>query len=273
LNKNRIQKVYRNMTRHFLIGTCVVGMAAGQVALAIPNLQLDIAGGGYRDETTFANANVFTLNALNLGTSSKTPITDTYYISAALLGAARTTPAPALGSFDYAIDLNGNGRVDDDETSVRVAVAAGMTWGVPPIDRTPGTADSGDLQTHSVFPAYYTEFQFKFSRSLKTTAYDVETGSHPTLPAGTDGHMYYMPILVDVSGLALGYGIHFDLYSKQYSKKGSTDLDVNQFAPFSHDATGMSIAPPRTSVPVPDGGTTALLLGMATLGLGFFRRK
>ena len=36
--------------------------------------------------------------------------------------------------------------------------------------------------------------------------------------------MYYVPFLVDVSSLDAGYGIHFDLYSK----KGTSDLDVNQ---------------------------------------------
>jgi hypothetical protein len=69
----------------------------------------------------------------------------------------------------------------------------------------------------------------------------------------------YNAFNVDISGLAAGYSLHFDLYDR--------DLKRSVFAPFSHDAQSGS------TVPVPDGGTTVALLGGAICALGAFRRR
>jgi hypothetical protein len=259
------------MRRFLLTVACLAGVAACQVANAEPVLQLDIAGGWYdtTDETTIASANSFALYALLNNRSSA----GTYYVSAALIPKAQqTTPPPSLGSFKIGIDLNGNGIIDGSESWKTIAVASQMTYGTAPIEMFAALQgfDSGDLPKHGIFETYFSEFAFTFNGSLKTERYDTQTGSHPLLPQGGSPTMYYMPFLVDVSGLDQGYGIHFDLYDeKAYTKakcnNPAGDIDVNDFAPFSHDATGMKM--------VPDGGTTAALLGLGVLGLGFFARR
>lgn len=253
-----------------LTTTCFAVLSASELALAIPKLQLDIAGGVYdaRDETTMASANAFTLYALNNGLT----ITGDFYLSAALVPQTPRTPAPDLGSFKIAVDLNGNGLVDGTEAWVIIPVVGGMTYGTAPIEVQTALQgfDSGDLSKHGVFETYFTEFRFKFASGLTTAAYDVAEGTHPALTPSAAGEMVYQPFLVDVSGLEVGYGIHFDLYDEQLiaSKKHGTDIDVEDFAPFSHDAAANSQA-----VRIPDGGNTAALLGVGLLVVGYLARR
>ena len=236
-------------------------------------LQLDIAGGWYdtTDETTFASANSFTLYALlNTSAPGYSP-GGTYYLSAALIPQVpKTTPPPSLGTFTIGIDQNNNGKIDGSDWQQTIAVASQMTYGTAPIETLAALQgwDKGDLPKHGIFETYFSEFAFSFDSSLNTAIYNAAEGSHPTLPQGTGG-MLFMPFLADVSGLTSGYGIHFDLYDEIAYKKAKSgnpagDIDVNHFAPFSHDATGMNI---------PDGGATAALLGLGMLGLGFFARR
>jgi len=75
----------------------------------------------------------------------------------------------------------------------------------------------------------------------------------------------YVPFLVDVSGMAEGYGLHFDLYNeKAYTTaRGNNpagDIDADDFAPFSHDASSGTKREGPGTLSVPDGGTTAALL-------------
>ena len=93
--------------------------------------------------------------------------------------------------------------------------------------------------------------------------------------------MYYQAFTIDTSGLDPNYFVHFDLYNtfdttvtnKVCSGKGrsrscvdivvGSNVNINSFAPFSHDAE---------SGKVPEPGTL-LLFGSGILGLGFFGRK
>jgi hypothetical protein len=70
---------------------------------------------------------------------------------------------------------------------------------------------------------------------------------------------------VDMTGIADGYTVHFDLYT--YGEKGGKRISITDFAPFSHDAEGGG------GTSVPDGGATAALLGIGVLGLAAVRRK
>ena len=243
---------------------------------AVPSLQLDISGGTYNSttQTVAANSNPFTLYAY-LIPDQNALLTDTYYISAALL--PQTSSSASLGSFVFA--------------SQTIQVTQNMVYGVPPIEADV-TSDPHDLPQHGVFPTYFTQFSFQFDASHLATAYDTEAnpGSSPTPnPKGT---MYYAGFTVDTSLLDSNYTIHFDLYNTTshtttsqdcvLSGKGKlktytctsysvTDVDINCFAAFSHDAESGHPPPPLLQ-PVPEP-MSLLLLAVGFLGIPFIARK
>lgn len=218
-------------------------------AYAIPSLQLDIQGGTYDtlDQTIFATGDSFTLYALLLPGSSNS-LSDDYYISAALRPITGQ-PGGTFGSFTF------------DGTTVNVT--ADMRYGVPPLEDYL-SKDPGDLSRHGIFDTYFTQFKFQFSGSNVTQAYNSQddAGQGPTAYS-TGDKMYYQSFQVDTSLLAAGYSIHFDLYNTKLGR-GTGDIDVNKFAPFSHDANS------TTSVPEP---TTMLLLGFGLVALAGVRRR
>src|SRR5437773_1816853 len=75
------------------------------------------------------------------------------------------------------------------------------------------------------------------------------TGPGPSGRPGTGG--FWVGFNVDTSLVQSGYQIHFDLYDEKARAGG--DIDVDDFAPFSHDAQSGGI------VPVPEPATLALL--------------
>ncbi len=227
-------------------------IAAGPV-LAQPTLQLDILNGVYDDttDTIVATSDQFTLFAL-LIPDQDTTIADTFFISAAVV--PQTGPADVdLGSFTF------NGATID--------VTADMLFGVPPLEANLAF-DPGDLSQHGIFPTFFTEFAFTFDPANTATAYNSQddAGQGPT--PDPNGDMFFEDFLVDVSDLDEGVRIHFDLYTKEAV---NGDIDVDEFAPFSHDAeSGNGNGNGNGQVPEP--GTLALLA--ATLGMGaVFRRK
>ncbi len=211
-------------------------------ALAIPSLQLDIAGGVYDpvNQTVVATSNPFTLYAY-LIPDSFTPLAGTYYVSAALLP---STSAPGdLGSFVF------------DGTSHNVT--ADLIFGTPPAD-----AALDDLASHGVFQTYYREFAFTFDSANKAIPYEMNAnpGSSPTpVPLGYTGTIMYYESFDVSTLLASGYQLHFDLY---YPTTAANGKPVTYFAPFSHDAS--------SQVPIP---AAAWLLGSGLLGLVAVRRR
>jgi len=233
---------------------CTCGIAALALvfrpapAAAIPTLELDILGGTYNgvSETTVSAGSTFTLRALLLSSGD---LTNTYYISAALLPS--TTAPASLGSFVF------NGTT--------YTATSGLTLGTPPIESV-ATDDPHDLQSHSVFPTYFTQISFTFPSSpTHSPAYDTQDGS-----TNANFFQYYKDFTVDTSLLAAGYAIHFDLYDEAIFKDV---YGVDDFAPFSHDAQSCTSGPgctPNNPVPEP---TSILLLGSAVAAAWRGRRK
>jgi len=220
-------------------------------AQALPTLQLDISGGRYDSstETIVTNQDVFTLYAL-LTPNTFNTLGDTYYISAAV---TPQVAAPiSLGSFVF----NGG----------TVNITGDMDYGVPPIEAILAS-DNGDLPNHGVFPTYFKEFSFQFDSADRINSYDSRNrarygGAINTAYSATGG-MYFATFDLDVSSLAEGYELHFDLYNTKLNPF-SGDVDMTKYAQLTHDAE-------TTSRSVPEPGTL-LLMGSGLVGLYFSRR-
>jgi hypothetical protein len=216
--------------------------AISSVASAVPALQLGILGGVYdtTTQTVVATSDSFSLYAYLKPTES-TRLSDTYYLSMALMGDAVKQPGGDLGSFS----VNG--------TTYRAT--QDMMWGTPPLEAYLA-ADRGDLASHGVFPTYFSELSFKFSSSDKSGVLNTQDQPGVGPQAGTG--LYYKLFNIDLSGLDVGLSLHFDLYNETL-KNCLADIDVNKFAPFSHDAEGSKVSP----VPLP---AAAWLFGSALFG-------
>ena len=135
-----------------------------------------------------------------------------------------------------------------------------MSWGVPPYEGLISTFDSGDLSKHGIFETYFYETSFTFDLTQFIDP-KINTQDGTTSP----GMLYLREFEINVTNLAEGYQIHFDLYSEKLAKNSGTDLDINLFAPFSHDAQS-------NGHQVPEPGTL-VMMGSGLLGLVAFRRK
>ncbi len=257
----------KNLTsiKKALIGAALLGISS--LSSAIPTLQLGITGGTYdaATATIIASSSSFSLYAYLIADASN-PIGDIYGVSMAV------TPqinSPAnLGSFT----VNGS----------PINVTADMTYGIPPLDATIETTnggDSQDLQSHSIFPTYFTEKTFSFSAANQSSQFN--TADHPSWGPQAGTGMYFQKFDIDVTNLDSNYAIHFDLYNTALlaCKRNDTscvpgNLDITQFAPFSHDAEsgkgGGGGGGNGNEVPEP---APLMLLGLGLFGIGFARRK
>jgi len=217
-------------------------------ASAIPTLQLDVSGGTYdlSTQTIVSSGDSFVLYAY-LDPNRCNTIGDTYYISAAIV--PKVSSDLGLGSFVF---------------NEQTIITNDMTYGVPPLELDlTALRDPGDLPKHDIFLTYFSEFSFQFSGAAQVSEYNTQDraeagGAIPTSGTG----MYVRSFNVNTSGLMDGYAIHFDLYNTKVKRSG--DIDVTQFAPFSHDAQSGSSR-------VPEPGTL-VLLGAGLLGIGLLRR-
>ena len=152
------------------------------------------------------------------------------------------------------------------------------TWTTArPLDAT-YAALYGDLPTHSIFPTYFSEFGFTFLEANKASPVNVQDnaslagvdfGYNPTTSAKDPNGQTVtgLPSRWDVSGVADGYSIHFDLYNTDVRdcRQGacSTVVSADDFAPFfsmmpSRVATPRRPPPPQQQE-IPEPGSLALV--------------
>jgi len=223
----------------------VLALLLAPNAYALPTLQLGIDGGYYdrATETTMSLSPVFSLRAY-LNANSANMLSDTYYISAALV--PRPNDGPSInevgnfGSFTFG--------------EMTINVTSDMVYGTPPLD-----ALYPDLGPHGIFETYYREISFQFSGAT-TAAVDTRT------MAVQPGTLYYADFMVDTTALTAGYDIHFDLYNENLGITKRREADYRtEFAPFSHDAQSNGHQVTEAS--------SLVLLGAGLVGLEVFRHK
>ena len=223
-----------------LLGLCLTSPVS-----AVPLLQLDIAGGTYDSSsaTVIAPGNPFTLYALFNTEQGK--VSGTYYIAAAIVPKTQNPPTTDFGSFT----VNG-----------QTYSSANMSYGNPPASV---VENSLDLQSHGIYDTHYVEIAFTFDTTRRSDLYNSQDN-----PGGLDpdalGEIIFEDFDIDVTGLAAGYQVHFDLYNLGRDKRGN--VMVKDFAPFSKDAQSGSLS-------VADTSSTMMLLGMAMLALEGMRRR
>lgn len=226
----------------------MIGLCFARQASAVPLLSLDIQGGTYDSgsQTIIAQDNPFTLYALLNTLQGRA--SGTYYLAAAIVPKTQNPPSTSFGSFR----ING-----------RTYSAANMSYGNPPAKI---THESRDLPSHGIYDTHYVEIAFRFDWDNRAAVYNSQ--NNPGGLQETDnGRMLFEEFEVDVTGLAAGYQVHFDLYNIGTDKRGKTT--VKDFAPFSKDAQ----SGPNGSLSVADTSSTMILLGMAMLVIEGMRRR
>ncbi len=241
------------MMKTTLAAALFVGL--GVSVPAVPSLQLDVLGLHHYDtgtETVIADDNPFTVRALLDGS---TGLDRTYYLSAAITPDPGQSPNRDFGTFKI-------GATD-------FSSSAGMQYGYAPIEATAvrtGQFDAQDLQRHGIFPTWFGQVGFNIITAQTVPAYNTQDGGTAR------GSLYYVDFLVtlDSSFNDGTYAVHFDLYDTVV--RGNGDVDVQDNAPFSHDAQSGHGIIVRHS-PLPEGGLTVVLLGLVLGGLALVRRK
>lgn len=253
---------------------------------ATPVLQVGIGGGLYDTvtDTVYTSDLAFTVYAYGTAggnTSEADLLSGAYFLSIAVTPKqTETTPSPDLGSFT----------ISDGATTTTIDVTADMVFGTPPLEIIAGLqgSDPGDLSTHGIFETYFLDWNVDFVTTQRTTEYNVEDEPARAPDDNPAGTMLYDGFVVNTSGLDAGIGLHFDLYDITIldclKKNGGLqnnctvdDVDIDKFAPYSHDAEYTYTPPGEPPVPptaIPEPGALALFgLGLVGIGAARLRRR
>ncbi len=226
-----------------IILVLTIGLLMAPAAYAVPHLQLFIDGATYDDVTetwVLATAGSFDLYVLSANEPHQNVL-----VSMALGG---------FGEFenpDGIVSLSGFGGPAIDD----------WTWGYSPLGSAPGWDSNEDLPPHGIYPTWFAEANTG-NYNMSQNVGDVNPGPDfwdPTIngpgPANASGQ--YKVFSLSVSA-PFGTSVHFDAYT--------LDGDVlDEFAPFSHDAS--------TTI-IPEPGTILLMsTGLFGVGLAAIRRR
>lgn len=241
-----LKEAGKNMKTILLVLT--IGLMTAPAANAVPDLQLFIDGATYDlDTQTWVLAT--------------TGSVDLYVISAneAHTGVIVSMALSGFGQFEDPTGLVSVTGFDNSPTS--------WDWGFAPIASVDFWDGSDDLPRHSIFPTWYAEVNTD-DYNMSQMVGDVQPGPDfwdPTIngpgPANAEGQFKVFSLSIDAP---LGTSVHFDAYTLMENGFLS-DLVIDEFAPFSHDAS--------TTI-VPEPGTIMLMsTGLLGLGLSAIRRR
>jgi hypothetical protein len=237
--------------RRFALVLGMLGLCSGIGVFGTPLLQVDIEDGVYDpvNENIVSTSNPFTMYTLFNTTKGKA--SGTYYLSVAIVPKTANPPASPFGSF----------KVNGDTYSL---ANGNIVFGNPPVSV---IKNNLDLPSHDIFDTHYAEIAFTFDKTKKANLYNTQDDPG-SLVQNSSGKLLYEDFTIDVSGLAAGYQVHFDLYNVVLDKRGNRK--VGDFAPFSHDGQSSPPPPPLT---VADTSSTMILLGIAMLAVEGVRRR
>ena len=228
-------------------------LALARPAQAVPVLQLYIEGATYDAATESWHATIPTTGTIRLWTIGNVAGPGSHgAISNVRLAVGYG--AGANPTFTIAGSTTGGfgGFADPSTPSAPTHLQTRTDGSIPQL------SDGSSLPSHGEYGAgtWWQEFRLgNFTLTDSPTADFIN--AFPTTPATTSGSQINV-YEINVTGTDF---VHFDLYDGVQAGKKVKVV----FAPFSHDANGGGR--------VPEGGSTAIMLGLALMGFGGLRRK